>query len=144
MPESKLNNTDLTAAVKFLKIFSCTEPTPNLEKSEAQQLRTTLLLVTQEAEWENIGICADNLTQALTALQSYLQALGYKHNLYQQVEKQTEIKQTEPVYIKFNTQKLSLYADTYTGNSRGVLVATQGAEEAALGTFGYFPLDLFA
>ena len=139
-----MSDQDLAAAVKFLKIFSCTEPTPNLEPSQAQKLRTTLLLVTQEAEWENIGICADNLTQAITALQSYLQALGYKHNLDHQVKEQTEIKPTEPVYIKFNTQKMSLYADSYTGNSRGVLVATQGAEESALGTFGYFPLDLFA
>ncbi len=144
MSEPELNNTDITEAVKFLKIFSCTEPTPDLENSETQKLRTALLLVTQEAEWENIGICADNLTQAVTALQSYLHALGYKHSLDQQAEKQTEIKPTEPVYIKFNTQKMSLYSDAYTGNSRGVLVATQGSEEAVLGTFGYFPLDLFA
>lgn len=139
-----MSDQNLAAAVKFLKIFSCTEPTPDLAIAEIQKLRTTLLLVTQEAEWENIGICADNLAQAREALQSYLQALGYEHNLDQQIEKQTEIKPNEAVYIKFNTQKLSLYADSYTGNSRGVLVATQGSEEAALGTFGYFPLDLFA
>jgi hypothetical protein len=138
--ETEAHQLAIAKAVKFLKIYSC-QPT-NIQtpsETEIKQLREALLLVARESEWENLGVCADNLQQGLNALQSYLTALGYSYDF---VPEQAE--SAASVYIKFNTRKMNYYADSYTGNSRGVLVAMQGENEAIIGTYGYFPLDLFS
>ena len=133
------SNSTLTIAeaVKLLKVYSYSTDNQDNSPQKLKQLRKALLLVAQESEWENIGICADNLTRGLEALESYLKALGYSYDSQQHPES------AEPVYIKFNTRKMNYYVNSYTGNSRGVLVAMQGSEEAVLGTYGYFPLNLF-
>ena len=137
MAESEMATLTIAEAVKLLKIYGCS-PEKLDSVATSKQLREALLLVTKESEWENLGICADNLSQGLNALGSYLKALGYSYSFSQQ-HHQTE----ESVYIKFNTRQMNYYVDSYNGSSRGVLIATQGSEEAVLGTFGYFPLDLF-
>lgn len=132
------NSITIAEAVKLLKVYSYSTDNKDNTPQTLEKLRKTLLLVAQESEWENIGICADNLTQGLNALASYLKALGYRYDSQQHPESE------EPVYIKFNTRKMNYYVNSYTGSSRGVLVAMQGSEEAILGTYGYFPLNLFA
>ena len=127
----------LSTAVKFLNRYSCgVLPRDTTDK---QSLVTAIQTVTRESAWENVGICADNFSQGWEALQSYLKALGYSRATMKEVPEDPDA----PVYIKFNTQKMSYYTDAYKGAERGVLIATQGDEEAALGTFGYFDLDLF-
>ena len=133
------NSPTIAEAVKLLKVYSYSTDNKNNSPQTLEKLRKNLVLVARESEWENIGICADNLTQGLNALVNYLKALGYSYNLTQQPS-----ELTEPVYIKFNTRKMDYYVNSYTGNARGVLVAMQGNEEAVLGTYGYFPLNLFA
>ena len=135
---STLNTPD---AVKLLKVYSCIPERQDNSEATRQQLRDALLLVVRESSWENIGICADNLERGLTALDSYLRALNYSYDFSLQKDRDGNL--SEPVYIKFNTQKMSYYVSTYTGDSRGVLIALQDCDEAIAGTYGYFPLDLF-
>lgn len=135
---AETNSLTIAEAVKLLKLYSYSTDNKDNSPQTLEQLRKALLLVAQESEWENIGICADNLTQGIEALASYLKALGYNYDFTQQ-----HPESAEPVYIKFNTRTMNYYVNTYDDNSRGVLVATQGSEEAVLGTYGYFPLDLF-
>ena len=92
----------------------------------------------RESESENFGICADTLQEAQQALASYLQALGYGHQVPNPLG-----EHSGPVYLKFNTQKQSPYLDGYDGPYRGVLIACQSDSTAINGTYGYFPLDLF-
>ena len=131
----------LKDAVKLLKIYGFQPDLPKNSPETVQKLREAILLVAQESEWENIGICADNLTQGLEVLASYLIALGYQQNISDRHDWQNY--GNKPVYIKFNTRKMNYYVDSYADNSRGVLIAMQGDEEAIVGTYGYFPLDLF-
>lgn len=140
MSEPETTTLTIPQALKLLKTSGCKTVATDISAAETKQLREALLLVVQESEWENLGVCADNLVQGLNALDSYLEAFGYSYNCSQNQDKNLE----ESVYIKFNTQKMTYYADSYTGNSRGVLVATQGDEEAIVNTYGYFPLNLFA
>ena len=139
---SKLEETtDIAKAVKLLKIYGCSPENRDNSPTARQQLREAILLVAQESEWENIGICAENLTRGLDALSSYLKALGYQDNFAK--NSSTQGYANKPIYIKFNTRTMKYYVDSYSGDSRGVLIAMQGDDETILGTYGYFPLGLF-
>jgi len=137
------NQTNLTvaAALKLLKLFSCTETKSVDSDAEKAQLQEALLAIVNLSEHQNLGICADNPAKAIDALASYLQAFGYK-----MPGDRADIPSHEnPVYLKFNSQKMSYYLDDYTGKYRGVLVSCQSSESEELnGTYGHLPLDLFA
>ncbi|MBW4650152.1 MAG: DUF1824 family protein [Kastovskya adunca ATA6-11-RM4] len=130
----------LESAHKILTAFSCIDNKTIASESEKAQLRQALLLFTDLSDAQNFGICADNAAEGLSALKSYLNALGYKADL-----DQADIPaEAEPMYIKFNTQRMSHYLSPYPGEYRGVLVSCQSSEEDAVnGTYGHFPLDLF-
>ncbi|OKH17359.1 DUF1824 family protein [[Limnothrix rosea] IAM M-220] len=131
---------ELAAAIAILKEKSCLE-TPHIEsETERETLRQNIRLVSQEADWENIGICADNAILALESVRQYLAALGYKNNFSADVTEWSD----KPVYLKFNTQKMAHYFDDYDGIYRGVLIAIQSETDELQGTYGHFPLDLFA
>jgi hypothetical protein len=103
-------------------------------------IRQALLLLTSESDYQNLGICADSATQGLLALETYLQALGYKANL----DHSDITSFAGSVYIKFNTQQESYYLDSYMGKYRGVLVSCQSSQNESInGTYGHLPLDLF-
>ncbi len=136
----------ITEAVSLLKKHSCNAVATIDSPEEKEQLQQALLLITSLSEWENIGICADDEAQGLKALETYLKALGYKPQLESYTFQDVRTQKTaadSPVYIKFNTQKLFYYLDSYLGEYRGVLVAIQAADDQIVGTYGYFPLDLF-
>ncbi len=132
--------TELEAAIATLKAKSCLDTPVITDAAERDTLRQSIQIVTQETEWENLGICADNATEALTSLRQYLQALGYNPDVAIEITPW----QDRPVYLKFNTQKMAHYLDDYEGQYRGVLIACQAETEELVGTYGYFPLDLFA
>ena len=135
------NNLTVAAALKLLKLFSGTETKSVDSEAEKAQLRAALLTVVNLSDSQNLGICADNRTQAIDALASYLQALGYE----MPGDPADIPSQENPVYLKFNSQKMSYYLDDYTGKYRGVLVSCQSSESDELnGTYGHLPLDLFA
>lgn len=129
----------LSDARKILTEYSCTQTKTVETEAEKQRLRQALLTVTHLSDWENIGVCADNATQGMTALISYLTALGYSVK----IEPTANVSEHESVYLKYNTQRMSYLIDTYTGDYRGVLVACQSEDDAIAGTYGHFPLDLF-
>lgn len=140
MSKSPRISLTIEEAVKFLRRYGCD---PNSQDNSSQDyplLRQALLLVIKESEWENLGVCADNPEQGLAAIESYLAAFGYKENVPRTIP---EDLVKESIYIKFNTKKMSYYIDSYSGDCRGVLVAIQGEDERVIGTYGYFPLDLF-
>ncbi len=126
-------------ALKILKSYSCLEvklPQSDAEKSE---LQTAIKQILALSESENLGICADSLEIAIQALANYLKFLDYDFNL----EINPVPAQDKAVYLKFNTQKMSHYLDSYEGDYRGVLIACQSEDDTIAGTYGYFPLDLF-
>lgn len=131
---------ELTAARKLLDQYSCTEQKAVNSQQEKQQLQTAIKQIVQESEWENLGICANNTQQAMTALQEYLTALGYeiKDVNFEQVS-----PIDTPVYIKFSTKQMGFYQDNYTGDYRGVLVSCQAEDDLIAGVYGHLPLDLF-
>ncbi len=133
--------TDLTLdnALEILKSYDCARVTTTKPLTQPEELRNSLLLVTSLSSSQNLGICADNFQQGLITLGSYLAALGYSSNFEQENVDQS----SEPVYLKFSTQKMSYYSSEYTGEYRGVLIACQSEDDLIAGTYGHFPLDLF-
>ncbi|MBE9115016.1 DUF1824 family protein [Lusitaniella coriacea LEGE 07157] len=133
--------TDLTIseAKKILDSFSGTTTKQVQSEKERTQLQQALKLFSQEADCENLGICADDATQGFVALNYYLQALGYNVEL----NAADFPDAPEPIYIKFNTQKMSHYFDRYIGEYRGVLISCQSEDDRINGTYGHLPLNLF-
>jgi hypothetical protein len=131
---------ELTQARKLLDQYSCTEQKFVNSQQEKEQLQTALQEITKESEWENLGICAENTEDAITALKSYLTALGYDIN---RVNFEEASQLNTPVYIKFSTKQMGFYQDNYTGDYRGVLVSCQAEDDLIAGVYGHLPLDLF-
>ena len=129
------------AARKLLVTFSCVEGKAVESEAEKQRLQQALLLFAAHSDQQNLGICADDAAQGLIALADYLNALGYDVP-----ETPTSLPlHAGPVYIKFSGDRRSFYCERYGGRDRGVLVACQSSHhEAANGTYGYLPLDLFS
>lgn len=135
-----MTHLSIKEAQKILETFICTGSQTISSESEKVLIREALLLLTNSSDYQNLGICADDAAQGFVALETYLKALGYEAPL-----KQSNFTSfIGPVYIKFNTQRMSYYLDSYTGNYRGVLVSCQSLEDESVnGTYGHLPLDLF-
>jgi hypothetical protein len=127
-------------ALKLLKEYGCIELKIAQLPEEEAALRQAILLVNQGSESINLGICADNAEEGFVSLKSYLQALGYAAPT---TLPETNLDQGA-VYIKYNTQRLASYLDSYTGTYRGVLISCQSENDQLVGTYGHFPLDLFS
>ena len=140
MSVSQPTNLTLDQAQKILESYDCGSVSNTESLVETEQLRNSLLMITNLASSQNLGICADDSQQGFTTLANYLTALGYKSDF----EWENVTHSSEPVYIKFNTQKMSYYLDEYTGKYRGVLVSCQSEDDLIAGTYGHFPLDLFS
>jgi hypothetical protein len=132
----------MTPADYLTLLQSYSSLTPQLPQSatEKENLQQAVLWLSETAESENLGICADTWPQAQQTLKQYLQALGFSFA--------PPLESLSPpagaVYLKVNTQKQSSYLDAYAGSYRGVLLAVQSENDDLSGTYGYFPLDLFA
>ena len=131
-------NLTVSEALKVLKDHSRTQSKSDdlVSKKELQQ---ALLLIGSLSESKNFGVCADNAEQGITALSSYLETFGYRANF----DRASIPNGDSPIYLKFNTRKMSYYFDAYTGPYRGVLVSYQSEDDTIAGTYGHFPLDLF-
>ena len=132
------NQLTVPEALKLLKNYSSIRVKIPQSDAEKQTLQQALLLIVGQSESSNLGVCADRLDHGLTALSSYLKAFGYPFQFDQAV---SDIN--NPVYLKYNSQKMSYYLDSYTGTYRGVLVSCQSEDDTIAGTYGHFPLDLF-
>jgi hypothetical protein len=129
---------DLKTALSILKEYSCLQIKPVTSEAEKVQLTEALLLVIGESDSENIGICAENSQQGFQVLSSYLKHLGYDSNF-----QFNDPNLNRPIYLKFNSQRMSTFMDNYDGEYRGVLISCQSENDHVSGTYGYFPLDLF-
>lgn len=132
-------NLTVEEALKILKGYSCIEIKTAESEEEKERLRQALLLIVSLSNSENLGVCADNAEQGFAALSSYLKALGYQTTF----DKNSIPVNKDPVYIKFNTYKMSHFIDSYQGNYRGILVSCQSDDDNIVGTYGHLPLDLF-
>lgn len=138
MSTSNLDHLTIESAQTLLASFNCQESTIQ-STSQPDLIAQALLLLTSLSDYHNLGICADTAAQGLSALQSYLSALGEEVTINSDI---TAFK--DAVYIKFNGQNQKYYLDSYTGKYRGVLVSCQSSRyESINGTYGYLPLDLF-
>lgn len=132
-------NLTIPEALETLKEYSCTIVKDfDISETEKEKLRRAILSIVSVSESMNIGICADNADMGFAALRSYLKAFGYEFNL-----DRASSNSLAPVYIKFNTERMSDFVDSYSGYYRGVLVSCRGQDETIVGTYGHFPLDLF-
>ncbi len=155
MSASQPNKLTLDQALKILNSYDCVQVKDTEPLIELEELRNSLLLVTSLSSSINLGICADNSQQAFAAVASYLIALGYQHargissgnpsisEHQSNLEKDNLDQSSEPVYLKFNTQKMSYYLNKYTQEYRGVLVSCQSEDDLVAGVYGHFPWDLF-
>ncbi len=119
--------------------FSLMTVAPELSEAEVADVQGILAQFNQQSDYQTLGICADTLAAAKTAMEAYLNAHGVTVTL--------DLPPRDgPVYLKFNTLKGAWYLDDYSGPSRGVLVSYHVSEseaDAINGTYGPFPLDLF-
>lgn len=134
-----MNNLTVEENLEILNSYSCSQTTNIESESDRERLRQALLFIVDSSEWQNLGICANNSEEGFRALFDYLKAFGYQYNLEKDV---IEIK-TNPIYIKFNSQRMSHYIDDYIGEYRGVLISCQSENDELSGTYGHFALDLF-
>jgi hypothetical protein len=142
-----MNSLTVEENLKILNSYNCSQ-TKNIEsESDRERLRQALLCIVNLSEWQNLGICADNSEEGFRALFNYLQAFGYHYNLQKDAmalspDLAIETK-NHPIYIKFNSQRMSHYIDDYTGKYRGVLISCQSEDDKISGIYGHFPLHLF-
>ncbi|MBD2091877.1 DUF1824 family protein [Microcoleus sp. FACHB-1515] len=124
---------DLPTAQTLLASFDCQNP-PDLDYPT---LRDALMQVVNASDYQFLGICADSIDSAKSALATYAKALGYTP---------TADLPNLPgaVYVKFNGRSNTCYAEPYSGSSRGVLVSCQSADPTSVNaTYGTLPIDLF-
>ena len=137
MSSSSLDNLSVESAKQLLLALSCQHPLKSVPQKTL--IAQALLLLTSLSDYKNLGICADTVAIGLTALESYVKALGDEVTI-----NSTPTSFRGAVYIKFNGQNQKYYIDSYTGSDRGVLVSCQSSRyESINGTYGYLPLDLF-
>jgi len=132
---------NLNQALEILKQYSCAEPkTPNSE-AEKQKLSEAVKLIAHQSDSINIGVCASNLQEGFEALNTYLKGLDYPVTF----EMSTTQSKIDPVYIKFNGEKMSHIVSEYSGEYRGVLITVFAySNEQIMGTYGHLPLNLFS
>lgn len=129
----------INQALNLLKQYSCIKTKNINSEAEKTELQQALLLIINESDSYNLGICADNPPQAINTLISYLKAFG--HDFIPNSQSVTDFK--EKVYLKFKIIDKSYYIDTYSGDYRGVLISCQSENDKIIGTYGHFALDLF-
>ncbi len=141
MSTQNLHNLTVAQAEKILHEFTCQDMKSVESQEEKTLTRAAILLLANLSDYQMLGICAGSTTEALSTLESYLEALGYNTTLIAD----SNFNSIEgSVYLKFNGMKESYLMESYTGKYRGVLVSCQSAEATGInGTYGHLPLDLF-
>lgn len=131
---------DLTTRRQRLNQFSCLATPPDLSPADQDQVRQDIAIFNDLSDYQTLGICADSLAIAKTAMEAFLAALGVTVSL--------DLPARDgAVYLKFNTLKGAWYLDDYSGPSRGVLITFHTSEpdlQELAGTYGPFPFGLFS
>jgi len=139
MPLESFDAEKLKAIRQTLIRLSLQTQPADLTNTQKEAVREALLWLNENSEYQTIGICAESLTEAESALKGYVAALSQPI--------QVDIPaQAGAVFLKFNTLKNAWYIDGYSGEARGVLVTyhtSEPEEDEVNGTYGPFPLTLF-
>ena len=126
-----------TCARQLLEQYACNDR-PYIPERETPEVIAALTQVVAAADFQTLGVCADNAAEGFSALSCYLLAFGLG------VLSLPESEVRGPIYIKYNTQTGKYYTSHYPGTSRGVLVCCHcESPELISDVFGHFPLDLF-
>lgn len=138
---SNLSSLSIEDAQQLLEKFTCNTNSGIISEQEKTTIRAALLKLTEASEYQMLGICADSLSEAMTALKSYLTTLSYE-----KIPEEESLTPVEgSVYLKFNGRVQNCYVSSYTEQYRGVLISYQSTDDGGInGTYGHFPLDLFA
>jgi hypothetical protein len=131
---------NIEAAKAILIAASDVDPNAQTE-TDPELLRQSLLNLATVSDYQIFGVCADNQTEALIALKSYAKAFGCE--MTSNIEESSN--SSESIYLKFNPRINRLHKDVYAGKYRGVLISYQSDyTDGHSGTYGHFPLELFA
>ncbi|AFZ48558.1 protein of unknown function DUF1824 [Cyanobacterium stanieri PCC 7202] len=132
-------SSEVSSALRVLKEYSGIKTKIPASETEKIELQKSLLSVIHEADYCNVGICASSYDEGFSALQNYLKAFDYVLDISRH-----EVDGDEPIYIKFNGEKLSHTVSDYSGEYRGVLITIfSDVNDSILGTYGHLPLSLF-
>jgi Domain of unknown function (DUF1824) len=131
---------NIAESLGVLKSYSSGEIKLPANLNEKEKLITAIVHFARLSDWQNLGICSDNLEEGINSLREYLKALNYPS---EQIITE-EHDPSKASYIKYNTQKMSHLIEPYWGEYRGVLISYQSEDPQIEGTFGYFPLNLFS
>ncbi|KPQ37214.1 MAG: protein of unknown function (DUF1824) [Phormidesmis priestleyi Ana] len=141
---AELSPAELTAQLQSIRkqliAMSLLHQPAELSDAQKQSIREALLWLNDNSEYQTLGICASDVEAAEAALKGYVAALSQPINV-------DVPAQAGAVFLKFNTLKNVWYLDSYSGDSRGVLVTYHTSEpelDDVNGTYGPFPLDLFS
>ncbi|MEL7038146.1 MAG: DUF1824 family protein [Cyanobacteria bacterium J06592_8] len=141
MSSSQPSDLSVEAAQQLLEAFTCAEIQSVSQIENREGICSALKRLVQNSDYQMLGICADSLEIAWTALEQYLQGLDYNITIDRSAIETIE----GSVYLKYNGLSQSYYASPYTEQYRGVLVSCQSTDETGVnGTYGHFPLDLFS
>lgn len=131
---------DWTLAEQRLQQYRCQTEALNLNPEDSQQLRVDLQILVAAADFLTLGICAETAAVAQAAFADYWAALQ------QPALEPTDLPAiAEPCFLKANGRSGRLLLEPYEGAYRGVLITVHSDfAEGPSGTYGHFPLDLFA
>jgi hypothetical protein len=121
-------------AETILRQFICNDP--KAVTTDYAVLREAVAQVVELSDYQIFGICAGTAKEAIQALSSYVNAIGYDMPEIPEIAGE--------VYIKFNPKLGRSHIEPYTGEHRGVLISCQSAYDDGVNeTFGHLPLDLY-
>ncbi|MGD1849978.1 MAG: DUF1824 family protein [Cyanophyceae cyanobacterium] len=137
------SNLTFEEAQKVLAAFNGLDMMPSLLAEQCLLVQRSLQVLAQETDSCIFGICADDLDQALQALNEY--AAGLKYQLPDGPDLRGNLNNAAGVYMKCNLQSSLFYASPYENSQRGVLLAYQSVEHPDIDPlYGHLPLDLFS
>ncbi|MEM9244649.1 MAG: DUF1824 family protein [Cyanobacteria bacterium P01_F01_bin.153] len=129
-------------AQKVLAAFNGMDMMPSLSAEQGLLVRRSLQVLAEETDSCIFGICADNLDQAVQALNEY--AAGLSYELPEGPDLRGNLNDAAGVYMKCNLQSSLFYASPYENSQRGVLLAYQSVEHPEIAPlYGHLPLNLF-
>ncbi|QFZ91790.2 DUF1824 family protein [Synechococcus elongatus] len=133
-------DTNWMAAEQRLQQYRCQTEAIDWSPTERQQVCADLRILVAAADFLTLGICAETSAAAQDALAMYWDALQ------QPALDPTDLPTiAEPCFLKANGRSGRLLLDPYEGDYRGVLITVHSdLADGPSGTYGHFPLDLFA
>ncbi|MEM9772120.1 MAG: DUF1824 family protein [Cyanobacteria bacterium P01_D01_bin.73] len=131
-------------AQQVLAAFNGLDTVPALSAEQCVLIQRSLQVLAQITDTCIFGICADNLDEALQALNQYAAGLNYELP-GNGPDLRGNLNDSTGVYMKCNLQSGLFYVSTYENNHRGVLLSYRSVEYPDIAPlYGHLPLTLFS